>query len=196
MKAALMLGVNPNAEREKNDFYATNPKAMKLALPFLEKEGLQKNVWECACGQGHLAEVLKAHGYLVKSTDLVDRGYGEIQDFLQCSGVNSCDCDIVTNPPFKYAEDFVKKGMDLITPGHKVCLFLKVQFLESKSRYYLFKNYPLKKLLVYSERQQCAKDAEFEKYTATTQCYCWFVFEKGFKGEPTIGWIIEEEQEK
>ena len=190
MKAALMLGVNPNAKREENDFYATNPKAMELALPYLRNGGLSQKVWECACGQGHLANVLLEHGFDVYSTDLIDRGFGEVKDFLSIDGSNCYDIDIVTNPPFKLAEKFVEKGMDLITDGHRVCLFLKVQFLESKNRYKLFKKYPLKELLVYSERQQCAKDAEFEKYTATTQCYCWFVFEKGYSGKPTIDWII------
>ena len=190
MKAALMLGVNPNAEREANDFYATNPVAMEKALPFLQRCGLSQKVWECACGQGHLASVLENSGFDVYSTDLIDRGFGEVQDFLAVDGANCYDMDIVTNPPFKLAEKFVEKGMDLITDGHKVCLFLKVQFLESKGRYFLFKKYPLKELLVYAERQQCAKDAEFEKYTATTQCYCWFVFEKGYTGKPTIDWII------
>lgn len=193
MKAGLMLGVNPNAEREENDFYATNPKALKLALPQLEEIGLSKNVWECACGEGHLSEVLKQNGYKVISTDLIDRGYGEVLDFLSVNGTNKYDLDILTNPPFKKAEEFVAKGMELITQGHKLFLFLKVQFLEGKRRYKMFKNYPLKKLLVYSERQQCAKDAEFEKYTATTQCYCWFCFEKGYNGEPTIDWIIDTE---
>ena len=187
MKAALMLGVNPNAEREKNDFYATDPRAMEVAMPFFEDIGLADSVWECACGEGHLSEVLKKHGYNVYSSDLVDRGYGDVVDFLNCN-----DCftgDIVTNPPFKFAEQFVDKGMSLITDGHKVCLFLKVQFLESKSRKLLFNRHPLKHLMVYSERQKCAKNAEFDKYTATTQCYCWFVFEKGYVGEPTIKWI-------
>ena len=190
MKAGLMLGVNPNAKREDNDFYATNPKAMELALPFLEKAGLSKNVWECACGQGHLAEVLKKNGYIVTCTDLIDRGYGEVKDFLKCTGSNFYDGDILTNPPFKYAEQFLEKAMDLITDGHRVCLFLKVQFLESEVRYKLFKKHTLKELLVYSKRQQCAKDGDFEKYKATTQCYCWFVFEKGYTGKPTIDWII------
>ena len=36
MKSALMLGVNPNAEREKNDFYATNPHALEIAMPILK----------------------------------------------------------------------------------------------------------------------------------------------------------------
>ena len=182
-----MLGVNPKAEREINDFYATNPKAMEIALPLLEHIGLDNKVWECACGEGHLSEVLIEHGYQVYSSDLIDRGYGEVKDFLNCT--EKWDGDIITNPPFKIAEQFVEKGMELINDGNKVCLFLKVQFLESKVRKQLFQKYPLKHLLVYSERQQCAKDAEFSKYKATTQCYCWFVFEKGYKDYPTIMWI-------
>lgn len=39
MKSALMLGVNPLAEREINDFYATEPKAMEIALPYLQEIG-------------------------------------------------------------------------------------------------------------------------------------------------------------
>ena len=81
MKSALMLGVNPNAIREKNDFYATNPHALEIAMPIF-KDILHNNVWECACGQGHLSEVLKDNGYNVKSTDLVDRGYGGLRIFL------------------------------------------------------------------------------------------------------------------
>ena len=60
-------------EREQNDFYATEPKAVELLLK-LEK--FSPNIWECACGAGHLARVLKMYGYNVKATDLIDRGYG------------------------------------------------------------------------------------------------------------------------
>ncbi len=54
MKAGLMLGVNPNSKREDNDFYATNPKALKLFLQSLKKDNiiLNKHIWECACGKG------------------------------------------------------------------------------------------------------------------------------------------------
>lgn len=188
MKSALMLGVNPDAVREENDFYATNPKAMEVALPFMKTIGLNKKVWECACGQGHLSEVLKKNGYDVVSSDLIDRGYGigEI-NFLNCT--KPWSGDIITNPPFKYAEEFVEHGMSLIEDGNKLVFFLKVQFLESKRRKLMFEKHPLKYLLVYSERQQCAKDADFEHLNATTQCYCWFVFEKGYKGLPQIMWI-------
>lgn len=60
-------------EREKHDFYATEPKALELLL---EKEKFNKNIWECAAGAGHLAEVLKKHNYNVLATDLIDRNYG------------------------------------------------------------------------------------------------------------------------
>lgn len=186
MKSALMLGVNPNAIREKNDFYATNPHALEIAMPIL-KEILHNDVWECACGQGHLAKVLKDNGYEVKSTDLIDRGWGGTQDFLQTT--EKFKGDILTNPPFKLAEQFVAKSFELLEEGNYAIFFLKVQFLESKSRKKMFEKYPLKYLIVNSERQQCAKDADFEHLKATTQCYCWYVFQKGYKGEPVIKWI-------
>lgn len=183
-----MLGVNPLADREINDFYATNPKAMEIALPCLKDIGLSKNIWECACGMGHLSEVLKDNGYIVKSTDLVDRGYGQGGvDFLKVQDL--WNGDILTNPPFKLAEEFVKHAMELIEDGNKAIFFLKIQFLEGKARKSMFKKYPLKQLIVYSERQKCAKNAEFEKYNATTQCYAWFVFQKGYKEPPQIMWI-------
>ena len=177
MKSGLQLGVNPNAVREENDFYATNPHALKIFMNDLRNIGLNNKVWECSCGKGHLSEVLKNEGYKIVSSDLINRGYGTGGiDFLQCS--KQWDGDILTNPPFKLAEKFVEKAMELLIDGNKLILFLKVQFLESKSRKELFAKYPPKYVYVNSERQQCCKDADFEKYTATTQCYCWYVWEK------------------
>jgi hypothetical protein len=138
---------------------------------------------------GHLSQVLIDNGYSVYSSDLIDRGYGEVKDFLSCN--DHFDGDILTNPPFKLAVNFIKHGMSLINNGNKICLFLKIQFLESKDRYELFQQYPLKHLLVYSERQQCAMNADFEKYHANTLCYAWYIFEKGYKGKADIDWIIE-----
>ena len=66
-------------EREVNDYYATDPKAAELLL---EVELDLENIWECACGEGHLAKVFDKAGKLYKATDLIDRGYGAIEDFL------------------------------------------------------------------------------------------------------------------
>lgn len=99
----LMLGSNPKDKREENDYYATSPHAVEIALPTFEKIGLggvNKAVWECACGEGHISKTLEKHGYKVYSTDLINRGYGEQQDFLEANKYNSfVGCDIITNPP-------------------------------------------------------------------------------------------------
>ena len=60
-------------DREVNDYYATDPKAMEMLL---DLEDFSNDIWECACGAGHLSKVLEQHGYNVTSTDLVYRGYG------------------------------------------------------------------------------------------------------------------------
>lgn len=197
MKAGLMLGVNPNSTRHKEDFYATDPAAIRIALPAFRKIGLSSNIWECACGAGHLAEPLKAAGYVVRATDAVDRGYGEVLDFLEATEI--WPGDILTNPPFKYAEAFIEHAMDILREGQKAVFLLKIQFIQSIERKALFDRYPPKHILVNSMRIFCAMNGEFEKYakwseekqmwTGGTQCFVWFVFEKGWRGPTTILWI-------
>lgn len=190
MKSALMLGVNPNAERQKEDFYATEPKALHLFIEKLKEDGLKinKKCWEPASGMRHLANVLLEKGYEVKMTDIIKRIEGVIeQDFLLQT--ETFDGDILTNPPFNLAEKFVEKGINLLKDGNKLFLFLKIQFLEGQKRKELFKKYTPKFVYCYSARQLCAKDGEFEKYTATTQFYAWYIWEKGYKGDCVIRWI-------
>lgn len=172
-------------EREPNDFYATDPKAMQILL---QHETFNTNVWECACGQGHLSKVLKENGYLVKSSDIIDRGFEdtEIIDFLNAKKENISFCgDIITNPPYKYAKEFVEKALEL--SSNKVAMFLKLTFLEGQARQKLFKKFPPRTVYVFSSRIQCAKNGDFKGTSAVA--YAWFVWEKDFKGKTTIEWI-------
>lgn len=150
-------------DREEDDYYATDPIVAKLLL---EEEMFNYNIWECACGVGDLSKVFVDAEYNVKSTDLVYRGYGEGNvDFL--SGDNTFfDGDIITNPPYKYAKEFILKALDIIPTGNKVAMFLKVQFLEGKDRKKMFLQYPPKTIYVSSGRILCAKNGEFEKMRA------------------------------
>ena len=180
-----------DTERESNDFYATDPLAVELLL---EREKFFPYVWECACGKGHISQVLKEHGYEVKSSDLYDRGYEgtEVIDFLSVKKneiKNDKPRDIITNPPYKYAKDFVEHALDISMDGTKVAMFLKLTFLESKSRIELFRNNPPKTVYVFSNRMKCAKNGDFESTVGSAVAYCWYVWEKGFKGNPIIKWI-------
>lgn len=68
-------------DRETNDYYATEPFAGELLL---QVESFSPRIWECACGEGHLSKVFQKAGYHVFSSDLIDRGFGYVQDFLSC----------------------------------------------------------------------------------------------------------------
>lgn len=197
MKAGLMLAVNKDSVREENDFYATDPAAIRLALPTFREVGLSGPVWECACGAGHLSAPLREAGYSVRSTDLIDRGCGDALDFL--SADEPWNGDILTNPPFKLAEAFIRHSMDILEDGRKAFFFLKIQFLQSVDRNALFETYPPKYILINSQRIFCAMNGEFERYakwseekgmwTGGTQCFIWIVFEKGWSGQTTVKWI-------
>lgn len=110
-------------------------------------------------------------------------------DFLKCT--DKWDGDILTNPPYKFAQQFVEHSLELINDGSKVFMFLKLQFLEGKARRKLFDTGCLKTLYVSTSRILCAKNAEFEKKQkeGSAVAYAWFEFQKGFNGNAIIKWI-------
>ena len=172
-------------EREINDYYATEPKALELLLDI---ETFDKNVWECACGEGHLSKVFAERGYNVRSTDLIDRGYGRGgYDFLTSS--ETWDGDIITNPPYSYGKEFVRKAIETVTDGHKVAMFLKIQFLESKGRRALFDEYPPKTIWVSTSRLHCMLNGDANGLLNNAFTYAWFIWQKGYKGETILKWF-------
>lgn len=181
-----MLGASNHCddEREENDYYATDPKAIDMLL---SKETFNKNIWESAAGGGHLSKRLKEYGYIVKQSDIIQRVEGvEIIDFLKTN--ETFDGDIITNPPYKYCTEFILKALELIKEGNKIAMFLKLQTLEGQERYKkIFSKYPPRKIYVFIKRIQCAKNGLFKGSSAV--CYAWFVWEKGYKGHTIIDWL-------
>lgn len=112
-------------------------------------------------------------------------------DFLKTNDV--WNGDIITNPPYKYAQEFVEHSLRIIEKseisGLKVAMFLKLTFLEGQARRKMFEKNPPKVVYVYSQRRKCALNGEFEKTGSSASAYAWFVWEKGFKGDPIIKWI-------
>lgn len=170
-------------ERAENDFYATPPKAVRCLL---EMEQFSDVILEPCCGQGHIAETLKEYGHKVIAKDLYDHGYGEIgEDFLQSTG--PLDCDIITNPPYKMAREFVENALERVTDGHKVAMLLKLTFLEGKKRRPLFDTGQLAIVYVSRSRLACGKNGEF--FGESAIAYAWFLWIKGYKGNPAIKWF-------
>ena len=181
------LGSHGIEERETNDLYCTDPKAVELLL---KEMSFSPNILEPCAGHGHISKVLENAGYKVTSQDLIDRGYGEgNKDFLAPDSINFFNGDIITNPPYKLAEAFLLKSLDIIPEGNKVVLFLRLLFLEGQKRGEIFKKYPPKYVYVSRSRLLCSKNGIFDKKEPSAMAYAWYVFQKGNTSEPIIRWF-------
>ena len=151
-------------------------------------EGFAPMVWEPACGGGHISGVLKAHGYGVRESDIVDRIGNEVLDFMGEDVEPGCwDGDIITNPPYAIAAEFVERALDAVQPGAKVAMFLKLTFLESAKRRRLFDRYPPRRVWVSRSRLRCWKNGVPSREALIA--YAWFVWLKGWQGAPELGWF-------
>ena len=175
-------------ERQELDFYATHPSA---ATALMDVEDFHGMIWEPAAGMGHLARELRKK-HTVYCSDIIKRNYavGE-KDFLTVN-MQNMNINIVTNPPYKQAQEFIEKSLNVISEGYKVCMFLKLTFCEGKKRAIFFKKHPPKRIWVFSSRIAIAKDGDFEAYAKTggsAICFAWFIWEKGYTGKTTLDWI-------
>ena len=87
------------------------------------------------------------------------------------------------------AKDFVEKALSLVDDGRYVCMFLKLTFLEGKSRRPLFDKYPPIRVWVSTSRMKCYMNGVSNSNNASAVCYAWFVWKKGYKGYPEIRWF-------
>lgn len=178
-----------DTDRADFDYYATDPEAVRMLL---EKEQFCHYILEPACGGGHISEVLLEHGHDVLSSDIVNRGYSGqcmTQDFLKAGAVPRNSRDIITNPPYSQAKEFVQHALDISQESVKVAMFLKLTFLEGAKRKELFEKYPPKTIYVFRNRIDCWKNGIKPDKPSKAVCYAWFILEKGFKGSPKIKWI-------
>ena len=191
--AALLAASNhSDVERAERDYYATPPAAVEALI---KREKFCKYIFEPAVGGGHIAEVFKSHGHKVQAMDIVDRGYPGtvVKDFFTTTKADLiCSPDIVTNPPYMYACEFAEHALAISMDSVKIAMLVKIQFLETKKRYDLFKIHPPKVVYVFVDHIACAKNGKFTD-DGSAVCYCWVVWEKGSKTEPVIRWISDDD---
>ncbi len=167
--------------RETHDFYPTWPAATRALL---EVEKFDGAIWEPACGDGAISDLLTAAGYTVVSTDLIDRGYGEGElDFLMQWQPRAPN--IFTNPPFRDALQFIDRAL-MLTTG-KVVMFLRLAFLEGVERGKWFPSTPLARVYIMSRRVPMGRGklaGEGEGHGVIA--FAWFVWEHGHQGPPAL----------
>ena len=192
-------------QREANDFYATDPRALEALLDNCTTKTKVKlhectkkpfYIWECACGTGNLSQVLNDRKYNVFSSDKIDRGYGmDSVDFLDVTknqlGSNELPCIkvILTNPPFSLANEFIMHALDILPIGGIYIALMNLQVLAGIERYEkIYSNHWLREVYIFSKRIRCYKN-NIPDNIAPIINYAWFVFEKGYNGSPTLFWL-------
>ena len=170
------------ADLDGPDFYPT-PRWATFAL--IDNEKFSGEIWESACGDGAMSEVLEMSGSPVSSSDLHDRGYGDVGiDFLQSQRTVA---NIVTNPPYNSAEGFVQQGVQLAE--QKFALLLRLAFLEGAKRANgIFASTPPSRVWVFSERITFYPKNVERKGSGTT-AYAWFVWDKDAPNRTELSWL-------
>jgi hypothetical protein len=142
---------------------------------------------EPACGAGHMAKVLKEYFGTVDSADAGYYGYGEVRDFLSYPYKSASYDWVITNPPFRLAEEFVLRSLQIARVG--VAILARTVFLESSGRYRaIFETTPPAIFAQFVERVPMVK-GRLDKSASTATGYCWLVWDKRYSGSPQLAWI-------
>ena len=170
------------ADLEGPDFYPTPVWATHALLKI---ETFTGPIWEPACGDGAMVSVLEQTGQSVQSSDLFDRGFGEVGvDFLKEARLVD---NIVTNPPFNSAEGFVRAG--LRQSRRKLALLLRLAFLEGANRQReIFSCTPPSRVWVFSERITFYPAGAERKGSGTT-AYAWYIWDKESTDRVELKWL-------
>jgi hypothetical protein len=141
---------------------------------------------EPACGRGHMSVALAEYFGDVTSYDVFDYGFGRIADFLKAKHDNQSFDWVITNPPFKLAEEFIKHSMKIAR--HGVAMLTRTVFIESVGRYErLFMPNPPSAFAQFTERVPMVK-GRIDKKASTATGYGWLVWEKG-NADCRLVWI-------
>ena len=172
------------------DAYPTPHCATKILL---DNEKFVGNIWECASGVGHICKSLRLYGYndiiasdIQTGEEIVgERGVDFMKDYRKVN-------NIITNPPYKQAQEFIEHGLPLVT--HKLAVLCRIDFIESAARFALFERHSLriKRILVISNRLPFySRQGRWDKIGATFG-HAWFVWDYEYSGNTKIDWFLHD----
>ncbi len=181
-------------KRHPQDYY---PTPLKLACASLRKVDEQhkllvNTVLDPGAGDGiwgQAASQVWRHGPCVIGSDIreLPRPWPYThwfrEDFLAATYRN-IDM-VVGNPPYRFAQAFVERGLESVRDGGLVVFLLRLEFLASRKRARgLWQRYPPHTVFVLPERPSYTGNGR----TDATE-YAVFVFKRGFAGQTTLDWL-------
>ena len=169
---------NNTGKRKKSDYYET---PYSITNHILNREQLILPILEPACGSGAIVKVLHENGYYPTYYDIDKNFFTETAKFET----------VITNPPYSQAFEFTKKAKEIATS--KIMFLLPLSYLHGKKRLdYIYSDnkFPLKCIYVFCRYPMLGEKLRQDgKYNTGMMVYAWFVWDKGYEGEPIIRWI-------
>ena len=146
-----------------------------------------QSAMEPACGSGYMSSVLSEYFGKVYASDIHPYGFGDVKDFLKDKFAPKSVDWVITNPPFKNAEEFVVRGLDIARVG--VAVLVRTVFIESVGRYNrLFRERPCDVFAQFVERVPIVKGRVDPRATTATG-YAWLLWNADPAGCPRLAWI-------
>jgi len=176
--------------RDSPDDFPTPPWATRALIEHILKNKAALAAMSClepACGAGHMAEALKEYFADVRCGDAFQYGYAPVRDFLTFPYETNAVDWVITNPPFRLAEEFVLRALRIARRG--VAILARTVFLESIGRYHsIYIETPPTKFAQFVERVPMIKGRLDIKATTATG-YAWFIWERETNDDPRLMWI-------
>jgi len=178
-------------EIRKAGDYFTQPWVTEILCQYMKIKG--KTIFEPACGDGRMSDVLSKMGNIVISNDLHNYGYPHQDyqfDFLRDSHpANDYDM-IITNPPYDYITEFIQLAVGL-TKRNSGCVMMLARHEFDATHHALF-DYPFRSKLVLPRRPRWI-DGEEGKKAAPRFPYAWYCWDwKVDPAEhPTVIWLTD-----
>jgi hypothetical protein len=193
--SALTTGTRRASLVDRGDDLYETPRVVTEAL--IRAERLDHRIWEPAAGKGAIVDVLRGAGHDVVATDLVDYGIPGQQsgrDFLlEYRAPVGVEC-IITNPPYKLADEFVAHALELCP---RVVMLLRLAFLESVRRTPILDSGHLVRVHLFKRRcPMMHRDGWTGPKITSAMAFAWFVWDRGHNGPTSLNRIDWQTEEK
>lgn len=176
--------------RDSLDDFPTPPWATRALIEHvIHDKGVlaRMSCLEPACNRGFMSRALEEVFAEVISQDVFPYGYGMVGDFIKSLKTDRSVDWVITNPPFRLAEDFISQGLNI--SRHGVAMLTRTTFIESVGRYErLFSINPPTKIVQFVERVPMVK-GRLDRKASTATGYCWLVWEKNVQAKSQLVWI-------
>lgn len=176
------------------DDFPTPPWAVRSLIEehlIKENDLRSQTCLEPACGRGHMASTLKEYFKKVDASDVHEYGFGKVEDFIQPKNTTSISVGkydwIITNPPFRLAEEFLFQSLSIVKVG--VALLVRTVFIESVGRYdRIFSAHRPQYVAQFCERVAMVK-GRVDPKASTATGYAWIVWLKEPAANTELRWI-------